>query len=140
MEILGKWEGYYQYGEGYVLPQFGEKVTFMAILEESPDGEGFVGTIDEDSSDFSEALIASMKGYIEGELISFIKTYSQNSLSSKEDKKNKEQAKVEIEYQGYIDEKHESMYGSWMLEEIQHDEEGPYEAVCTGNWLLKKVE
>lgn len=29
MNLVGKWEGYYEYGEGYALPQFGERVKSM---------------------------------------------------------------------------------------------------------------
>jgi hypothetical protein len=136
MNILGKWEGYYQYGEGYVLPQFGERVQFMALIEEGEESEGFVGTVDEDASEFTVALMASLKGYVEGELVSFIKTYEENPRLEE----GKKRETLEIEHQGYMDEKHNAMYGSWLMEEIQQDEEGDYEAVCTGTWFLKKVE
>jgi len=33
MNLIRKWEGYYQYGSGYTLLQFGERVNIIVVFE-----------------------------------------------------------------------------------------------------------
>ena len=140
MSLKGNWEGYYEYGEGYILPYFGERVKIEVELY--GDESSFTGLVTEEDSKFSVPLQGEIKGFLENELVSFIKTYDGNP-TIREDQHNSlviEKGTLEIEHQGYYDEKNQSMYGSWIFEQQQEDEEGKYDAVMTGTWLLKKMK
>ena len=71
MNLSGEWEGYYEYGIGYYLPYFGERVKLYISLEDL--NEGLTGKCSEEESEFSVPSIASIKGFHEEEYISFVK-------------------------------------------------------------------
>ncbi len=140
MRIKGNWEGYYAYGEGYILPYFGEKVAIE--IEIYGNESSFTGLVREEESEFSVPLQSEVKGFSEGDLVSFIKTYDGNPIIKEEETNSLVigEGNLEIEHEGYYDEKNKAMYGSWIMEQQQEDEEGTYDAVLTGTWMLRKVE
>ena len=140
MDIKGKWEGYYTYGEGYILPYFGELVDITIDIYGNE--KEFTGLVTEEESEFSVPLQSEIKGSLEEEIVSFIRTYDGMPTIKEQAANTMEigEGSLEIEHQGYYDEKNKAMYGSFVVEQEQEDEEGKYDAVLTGTWLLKKVE
>jgi len=140
MNIIGNWEGYYEYGEGYSLPQFGERVEISVVFQGNNDK--FIGTVNEKPSDFSVPLEATIQGFTENELISFVKRYPKIPRF-KEHGSNEivfEHGQLEIEHMGFIDAAHNSIYGTWTITENEEDDQGTFEVTVYGIWLLKKVD
>ena len=54
MELKGHWEGYYQYGAGYTLPYFGQRVKMTVSFEGTNDR--FKGSIEEEETDLMDFL------------------------------------------------------------------------------------
>lgn len=140
MNLIDNWEGYYEYGEGYPLPQFGERVKIFVNLQGRNDN--FIGTVKEEKSEHSVPLEATIKGYSENEFISFIKKYPKipgiKELGSTEIVM--ESGQLEIAHYGYIDSKFDSIYGSWAItENTPSDNEFEPDTVY-GIWLLKRVK
>lgn len=134
MNLMGNWKGYYEYGDGYVLPQFGEKVTIFVNLQGNNDS--FIGTVEEETSEHSIPLKATIKGFSQNDFISFVKTYPKiprlKEIGSTE--VIYDSGCLEIEHDGIIDSKHNAIYGSWTI-----IENGDIENAVYGTWLLKKV-
>ena len=80
MNIKGKWKGYYEYGEGYFLPYFGEKVEFEVDFY-SDNGVNIEGKIHEIPSEFSVKEDSILKGFIEEEVLFFYKNLSYYSFN-----------------------------------------------------------
>lgn len=140
MDIRGEWKGFYEYGAGYTLPQFGKRVNITVFFEGSNDS--FKGYVTEDLSEHSVDLKATIKGFIDKDLISFVKTYPQKPLIVQEGNSEKTMKKgiLEIEHEGYVDLKNNSVYGEWGIYENLMDKNGSYESQANyGIWLLKKV-
>ena len=138
MNLIDNWEGYYEYGEGYSLPQFGERVKIQVNLQGS--NESFVGTVKEENSEHSVPLEAKIKGFSENEFISFIKKYPKlprikNLGSSDVIIKS---GQLEIEHIGYIDSKFKSIYGTWSITENAPIKSGLDAITVYGTWLLTK--
>ena len=72
MKMKGDWLGFYEYGEGYLLPYFGERVNYRLSLIDTE--EGFEGTCIEDDSKFSIKEISKISGFVEEGMISFANT------------------------------------------------------------------
>jgi hypothetical protein len=134
MNLSGNWQGFYEYGSGYELPYFGQRVLIKASIT---DINGcFTGKIEEDDSVFSTKLNATIKGFVEDGFISFIKQYQKypiisddySSIITYEDKT------LEIEYEGILDENNNSIYGNWYIMTVKNDE-----IASQGIWLLTKL-
>ena len=140
MNLIDNWEGYYEYGIGYSLPQFGERVNIQVNFQGNNDN--FVGTVKEVSSEHSVPLEATIIGFTDNELISFIKTYPkvarQKEFGSSEIKM--ENGQIGIEHQGYIDPKFDAIYGSWSITETAPADQGAYPITVYGTWLLRRVK
>lgn len=138
MNLTGDWEGYYEYGEGYSLPYFGERVNLIASFEQK--GNAFVGEINELESAYSIPLTAMVKGEIDENIITFTKTYPKYPVII--DVENKkigfEDGELNIYHEGVVDIDFESIYGYWYIKEIVEDKQGKYEHISSGIWLLKK--
>ncbi|MFY0603453.1 MAG: hypothetical protein JXQ93_05855 [Flavobacteriaceae bacterium] len=139
MDLNGKWNGFYEYGVGYELPFFGNRVEIEVNF--NLDSEGNVrGSFTEPTSDFSVALDGELRGFINNELISFIKSYK--SLPQiNEDFSGIEitEGKLEIPYTGFIDHKNDAMYGDWVIEQEFVNNEGHNDIeYFTGIWILKR--
>ncbi len=60
MSLTGKWSGYYEYGLGYSLPEFGERVDFQLDITEID------GTIHGKIEEGSSSLAVKEESRIEG--------------------------------------------------------------------------
>ena len=139
MNIIGTWKGYYQYGEGYTLPQFGERVGITVRFEGS--NEKFIGSVTEDPSEHSVPLQARLQGFTEDHMISFVKTYPKNPRLEAYGGTEvvMEPGQLEIDHVGYIDTQFQAIYGSWSITEEMIDEQGSYNATAYGIWMLKRT-
>ena len=137
MNLTGNWQGFYEYGSGYDLPYFGQRVNIKASITDV--NGSFTGKIDEDGSVFSAKLEATMKGFIENGFISFIKKYPKRPIIVKHSTTiNYESGSLEIEHEGIVDEQNNSIYGNWYIIETITDEYGTFENATQGIWLLNK--
>ena len=134
MNLTGNWHGFYEYGSGYDLPYFGQRVNIKALITDI--NGSFTGKIEEDDSVFSTKLNATIKGIVEDGFISFVKQYQKypiisddySSIITYEDKT------LEIEHEGILDENNNSIYGNWYIMTENNDE-----IASQGIWLLTKI-
>jgi len=140
MNLIDNWVGYYEYGEGYSLPQFGERVKIYVNLQGS--NESFIGTVKEEDSEHSVPLQARIKGFSENEFISFIKKYPKAPRLKEHGNSEivMEDGQLEIEHTGYIDSEFQSIYGTWSITEKASLESDLEMFTVYGTWLLKKVK
>jgi len=140
MNLIGNWSGYYEYGEGYALPHFGERVNISVVLDGNNDK--FIGTVKEDGSEYSVPLKATIQGFSEDQFVSFIKRYPKipRIIESGSSELEMDNGSLEIEHVGSIDAKFNSMYGSWTIIQDYEDEQGTYQEAVHGIWMLKKVD
>lgn len=139
MDINGKWKGYYEYGAGYRLPYFSKRVE--TEIEFTVDNENkLIGVTSESSSEISVPLEGKINGFIDIDLISFIKSYSSYPQINSEGKTEIIEGKLDIQYTGLIDNENQAIYGDWLIEEKFINQDG-FEDVefFTGIWLLKRL-
>ena len=138
MNLTGNWQGFYEYGLGYELPFFGQRVKIKTTITDV--NGSFTGEIEEELSEFSVQLKSSIKGFIENDFISFVKKYSQKPVLDNSSEIIYENGHLEIEHEGFIDEENQSIYGKWLIREIMSDENlGTFEYTTEGIWLLSRV-
>lgn len=137
--IEGTWKGYYEYGEGYLLPYFGQRVSFEITID--GDDHSFTGTTREEPSEYSVPSQASVKGFIDNNLVSFIKTYPINPIIDEHNQTIQiEAGQLNIEHLGIIDHAQQCMYGSWQIEDKFVNEEGQQDINYVGGiWLVRKT-
>jgi len=138
MKVTGTWEGYYEYGAGYILPFFAQRVKIIVRIQEH-DGS-FTGTSDEEESQFSVPYQSIIKGFRDQDLISFVSTYPIKPILSEDETKTEiKEGQHEVEHTGYFDEQNGAMYGTWIIidNRLNEFEEGKF---CEGIWLLKQVK
>ncbi|MEQ6124741.1 hypothetical protein AAON49_11100 [Pseudotenacibaculum sp. MALMAid0570] len=138
MNIQGKWKGYYEYGDGYALPYFGSKVEIEVII--SLDKEGRLnGSVNEIQSPFSVPMKAEITGFIDQDLISFIKKYDAYPFINENNEcEINSDRKLEIPHNGYIDIKNNAIYGTWSIEDPYEQDGHQYIDFLSGIWLLKR--
>lgn len=137
MDINGKWKGYYEYGIGYDLPFFGSRVEMEVDFSESD--SKISGTVNEVPSQFSVDASAKIEGFIEDEIISFIKTYPIIPLINADGKTVNHEGNLEIIHTGFVDIKNNAIYGEWMIEEeFANENEHKEIDTLSGIWLLKR--
>lgn len=129
MDLSGNWQGFYEYGLGYELPFFGQRVSFKTTINDI--NGSFTGEIEEDNSEFSVQHKSSIKGFVEDDFISFVKKYS--------DSNSKEIDLLEVEYEGFIDEENQSIYGKWLIREVLTNNLGTFDYTTEGIWLLSRA-
>ena len=133
MNLTGKWQGFYEYGSGYDLPYFGQRVNIKASITDT--NGSFTGEIKEDVSVFSVKLEATIKGFIEDGFISFLKKYPKRPIIVEHSTTIKyEDGSLEIEHEGILDENNNSIYGDWYIMTENNDE-----IASQGIWLLTKI-
>ncbi len=141
MDIAGKYIGYYEYGAGYELPYFGERVKIEVTI--SGNRKGFTGTITEEASDISVPFEATIKGDCEGNYIDFIKTYPVKPIIS-DSKSNDlviEDGQLEIIHNGFIDVKFNAIYGQWtIVDQFINDEGVEQDFYSSGIWYLTPIK
>ena len=98
-----------------------------------------MGTAVEEKSPYSVDSSAAIKGFIEGDLISFVKTYPIKSTIQKDNSIEKTKGEQFLNHTGYLDRVRKTMYGLWTIEQNYVDIEFPKEVQqCEGIWLLEK--
>lgn len=137
MNIIGNWKGYYEYGVGYSLPYFGKRVKIEVVFDGTT--ESFKGYINEEESEYSVPLKASIKGFSEEAFISFVKKYPGSPrIEEGSGRLMIDEGELEIEHEGVIDFENDSIYGAWFITEIITDEEGSFEMINQGIWFLER--
>ncbi|GMN08608.1 hypothetical protein MTsPCn5_39980 [Croceitalea sp. MTPC5] len=128
MNLSGKWKGYYQYGFGYDLDFFGKKV---AIEVEIVDDNGSIsGNCKEEKSAISIDGKSEIRGFYEGDTISFLKTYPFSTSVNESH---------EIEYFGEFDDTKTKLFGKWTITEIDLQDLLEYKELGgEGIWFLEK--
>jgi hypothetical protein len=112
-QLSGNWEGYYEYGKGYQPPLLGSRKSFeMTLRAKSGQLEGTC--IDEEFS-----LQAGIWGFVDRELISFIKKYP--ALPA-----------YDIHYTGFYDAGEVSFTGTWIIDNGDGN-------VASGSWSMVKL-
>ena len=134
MNLTGNWHGFYEYGSGYDLPYFGQRVNIKALITDI--NGSFTGKIEEDDSVFSTKLNATIKGIVEDGFISFVKQYQKYPIISDDYSSiiMYENKTLEIEHEGILDENNNSIYGNWYIMTENNDE-----IASQGIWLLTKI-
>ncbi|WP_438711042.1 hypothetical protein ACSTS3_21270 [Aquimarina muelleri] len=140
MNLNGNWEGYYEYGEGYILPYFGERVKIEVIIK--GENDSFTGSTTEEESNLSVPSEARIKGFTEGDMISFVKTYPINpQIDGYSNKIQIKEGQLDIEHVGFCDHKNQSIYGSWQIQQVFKNEYNQDDVEYVGGiWFLKKVQ
>lgn len=137
MKMKGDWLGFYEYGEGYLLPYFGERVNFRLSLTDTE--ESFEGTCIQDDSKFSIKEISKISGFVEDRIISFTNTYANYSEIDEESMEPKfkiiEGQEYQVNYSGHYDERFDCFYGFW---EIQYHNLEYEPQIFGGIWKMKK--
>lgn len=131
MILTGKWIGYYEYGYGFQLPEFGSKVEISVVVE--GDSDKFSGTMTENSKQLGTGQISTIQGFIDNGIVSFVNRYSENM-------KNSDQMHVpeSVNYIGQIE--NDVMYGIWEMP-LEIEENGNlFDIAVSGLWLLKRIE
>ncbi len=139
MEIQGKWRGYYEYGLGYTLPFFGQRVDME--VEFKGNNDSFTGKVSEVETEFSVKLPGEIKGYIENDFISFTKTYPKTPriIEVFNYGMNYEAGEAEIVHDGFFDDTNYAMYGGWEIIDRSMEAGEYYQNNGQGIWMLKKV-
>lgn len=134
MNLTGKQQGFYEYGSGYDLPYFGQRVNIIASITDV--NGSFTGEIKEDDSEFSTKLNANIKGFVEDGFISFVKQYPKYPIISDDYSSiiTYENKTLEIEHEGILDDNNNSIYGNWYIMTENNDE-----IASQGIWLLTKI-
>jgi hypothetical protein len=136
-ELSGKWVGYYEYGLGYELPYFGQRVKYQ--IEVTFEDDNIIGTASEEKSEYSVDPKATIKGYIEDDLISFVKTYPIKSTIQEDHTIQNSKGEQFVNHTGILDQDKMVMYGLWTIEIHTIEKDGFYEPnQCEGIWLLEK--
>jgi hypothetical protein len=130
------WTGYYVYGDGYSPEDVGKKVAF-AIEWENVEGELKGTCTDEDTVDFFNRP-STVKGFIEGDFISFIKKYPCSwTIIDGEFSADENLPAPDIHYSGYLIDNH--FEGEWEMTASLIDEEGIKEYFnSSGTWYMTK--
>ena len=140
MKIAGKYKGYYEYGAGYELPYFGERVKIEVSIIGNK--ESFTGSVSEENNELSVPFDATIKGECEGDFIHFIKTYLVKPVISETDVNvmTIEEVQLDIIHNGVIDSKHNALYGEWTIVDKFIDDEGiGQEYYSSGIWYLTPI-
>ncbi|ARN78092.1 hypothetical protein BST97_08820 [Nonlabens spongiae] len=137
MEVLsGIWKGYYEYGLGYDLPYFGERVK----IEYHLDFKNFnlTGTTYEEPSEFSVDSKGSIDGFIEDTLVSFTKKYPIYPTVNENGSIELKPGELIVNHTGYYDRERQSIYGLWTINNPDTVNEEYEMQQSEGIWLVSK--
>ncbi len=133
------WNGQYTYGVGYPEALKGTSVAFRLLMTE--DNGAISGTCTDDEGDKVFTEPATFIGFIDNDIISFIKKYP--SYWETDEKGNlhlyNDIPPVDIHYYGnYLN---EVFSGDWEMEYELQDQQGEWHYVgCGGTWSMVKAE
>lgn len=137
MNLTGEWKGFYEYGFGYDLSHFGQRVNFQLSLID--DAAALKGSSQEEKSDYSVDLDGTIKGFHEDRLVSFIKTYPKTPDIQADGSIIFKEGSLEVEHIGELDESLTKMFGKWTVF-MEFEEDGTlYETQFEGIWYLEKI-
>lgn len=130
--IEGKWAGFYEYGLGYELPYFGQRVKLS--MELTFENGHIHGTSKEEKSAYYVNAVAKIDGYVDEDFISFVKTYPIFPFIGENGEVQTKKGELVICHTGVIDKEKNTMYGSWFIQDknVLQGDEGE------GIWLLEK--
>ncbi|MBM3417500.1 MAG: hypothetical protein FJY17_01090 [Bacteroidetes bacterium] len=137
---IGQWQGFYSYG-----PEYGEYVEskeaeFRLFIEEITKDEFSGRVIDWDGFGV-DGEISEVKGFISGQLISFIKKYPNCRLMDKFGNVEvvEDMPSIEVLYKGEFDSAKGSFAGKWEISQDVEEEEGLINKyITTGIWRLHR--
>lgn len=133
-----KWNGHYVYGEGYPDNLYGQAVPFE--IKWINDDGSLTGTCtDEITEKYYDHRPATVQGFIEGNMISFIKQYPCYCTIDEAGNVTlyENQPAAEIHYSGTLVNDH--FEGEWEISMVYIAEGGyPQEYICMGTWTLYK--
>jgi hypothetical protein len=138
--FTGQWIGYFAYGPEYGDDLVGEKVQFR-IFVDSFYNEQFTGRSVDLEGIGANYEIAQVKGYIDGDFISFTKQYPH--LYGLDEEGNTVEDKTRqhpiVSYSGEYNVVTKTFSGQWELR-IEIAPVGEYwlEDICTGTWEIRK--
>jgi hypothetical protein len=138
--IIGQWLGYYKYGPEYG-DLHGDKVSFSIIIDDLDNGQ-FQGRCHDLEGIGAIPDVASIKGYIEGNYIHFIKEYPFNYALNDDGSliEEKLSTKPILTYTGEYNERTKSFQGTWEIEvTIGSTIQGDDLCIWTGTWEMSKA-
>lgn len=139
--LNGLWSGYFRYGQQFGDLQ-GQKVTFRITLQETEEGQ-FHGKCIELEGEGVNPEIANIRGYMEGNCITFVKEYPINYFFDEEGNLvvNKRTPAPLLTYFGEYNWPTKTFTGHWELE-VNHGYLIDRDAVTvfTGTWEMSKVQ
>ncbi|SDK63270.1 hypothetical protein SAMN05421823_103133 [Catalinimonas alkaloidigena] len=138
MTLDGTWFGFYEYGASYGLPFFAQRVPVRITFTTS--AEGIAGVCQEEATDLSVAREANLRGFLEGQVVSLVKTYAEvGAVPDANAALLGEVEETEVEYNGFLDAERNSLYGEWVIYAL--NETGPDGLPLVeghGLWLLTR--
>lgn len=140
IDFTGQWAGHFAYGPEYGDDLVGEKVQFR-IFVDSFCNEEFTGRSVDLEGIGANYEIARVKGYIDGDFISFTKQYPHlygldEAGKTVEDKTRQHPT---VSYSGQYNATTKTFSGQWELRvEIAPVGEYWLEDICTGTWEIRK--
>ena len=111
--LEGDWEGYFEYGQGFPAPLVGTRREFQMVLRSK------WGQLEGSCTDEEQPAPAGIWGFVDRELISFIKKHQDRSVK-------------EIHYTGFFDAGERSFMGTWVIDEGNGK-------VVSGSWAMVKL-
>jgi hypothetical protein len=139
--MTGTWTGEFSYGPEYGADLTKEKVSFVLKLIDI--NKQFEGECTDEQGVGASSYPASIRGFVEGNFISFIKQYPVSHYLDEEGETHLDyrHPHPEIHYTGYYNESTQAFAGKWeMIYEQQISDGGFLEYLLTGQWKMKKKE
>jgi hypothetical protein len=141
INLTGCWKGFFSYGPEYGEELFNQKVNFMLHLKAN--GKEFEGTSVDIEGVGANFETATIKGFVEGDLISFVKQYPFDHFFNEDGSVQTDTSKPqpEIHYTGHYHERKKIFIGDWEM--VIHSEpygKGWIEESCTGQWEMGKED
>jgi hypothetical protein len=113
----GEWLGVFRYDDSYSEGLVGQSVSFRIIIHEQSADE-FTGECFDLNGTGAIPEAAAIRGFTDGNFISFIKQYPYHRIINKEGelKLDKSHPHPEIAYSGFYDEQSEKWIGNWEMQ------------------------
>ena len=137
--IYGQWLGHFKYGPEYG-DLYGEVVTFSLVLEKLGNGQ-FQGKCYELEGIGVNSGVATVKGYIEDNLIHFVKEYPAYQQFEEDGSITEFKLPVKpiLTYDGEYNFRAQLYKGHWELEtNLGPTIHGDLLSFCTGTWEMSK--
>lgn len=139
---VGQWQGFFTYGASYGQLLEGQEVEFRLFIEQYNNGV-FSGKIIDWDGVGAEGEVAIVEGFLEGNLISFKKTYAHyleidewgNSFVAEDIPGHT------VFYEGSFNKELNQFDGKWeIIEQEYHTPVATYEMLASGTWRLLRVD